>query len=158
MLRNFAVKPPLLRLPIVLSVFLASGAMAYDFLGPETCQSCHPDAYTAWLGSAHARARDVLSPPQQRDGRCLSCHSPNEVDQRVPNVTCESCHGPGQNYSADYVMKDPDLSRMVGLVDPTEKSCRSCHDGSSPSLKPFDFKKKLEAIDHWSVERKMRAP
>lgn len=157
MLRNFVMRSLLSRIGLLLVACGAGGALAYDFLGAESCQSCHPDAYTAWQSSAHARARDVLSPQQQRDARCLSCHSPNEADQRVANVACETCHGGGQYYSARYVMKDPDLSRMVGLVDPGEKSCKGCHDASSPSLKPFDFVQKLTAIDHWSVERKKRA-
>ncbi len=60
-------------------------------------------------------------------------------------MTCETCHGGGQYYSPDYVMKDAELARLVGLVDPSEKSCRNCHDASSPSLKPFDFVEKLKA-------------
>ena len=50
-------------------------------------------------------------------------------------------------------MKDPELARLSGLVDPTEKACRGCHDASSPSLKPFDFASRLRAMDHWSTER-----
>jgi hypothetical protein len=41
----------------------------------------------------------------------------------------------------------------VGLVDPSEKLCRTCHDASSPSLRPFNFVESLKAIDHWSAER-----
>jgi hypothetical protein len=134
-------------------VLVAFEAQAFDFLGSESCQSCHPDAWAAWKASPHARAKDVLSPTQQRDARCLSCHSPNEGDQKVTSVSCESCHGGGQYYSSKHVMKDPELVRLAGLVDPTEKSCRACHDASSPSMKPFDFKSRLKAMDHWSVER-----
>jgi hypothetical protein len=50
-------------------------------------------------------------------------------------------------------MKDPELARLVGLLDPGERSCRSCHDPSSPSLLPFDFASKLKAMDHWSAAR-----
>lgn len=132
-------------------------ALAGDFLGPESCKACHPDAYTAWKASKHARAKDSLSPQQQKDSRCTSCHSPNEADQQVAQITCETCHGGGQNYSTSYVMKDPELARLVGLQDPSEKSCRNCHDASSPSLRPFDFVEKLKLIDHWSVEREKRA-
>lgn len=131
-------------------------APAYDFLGSESCQACHPDAYAAWQASAHARARDVLSANQQRDARCMSCHSPSQAEQRVAHVGCETCHGGGQFYSARYVMKDAELARLVGLLDPAEKACRNCHDSSSPSLKPFDFAAKLKAIDHWTVERQKR--
>jgi hypothetical protein len=142
-----------LRVGFAVSVCVSTAAGAYDFLGAESCQSCHPEAYLAWKASPHSRAKDVLSPLQQRDARCLSCHSPSDVDQKQAGVTCETCHGGGQYYSPKYVMKDPELARLAGLMDPTEKLCRGCHDASSPSLKPFDFASRLKAMDHWSVER-----
>ena len=120
-------------------------------------QGCHADAYLAWRGSSHSRAKDSLTPIAQKDARCLSCHSPSEGEQRVAGVSCESCHGGGQYYADRYVMKDPELSRLVGLTDPSEKGCRTCHDASSPSLKPFDFVAKLKAIDHWTVAREKKA-
>ncbi len=131
-------------------------AFGYDFLGPESCQGCHLEAYFAWKASPHARAKDTLTPAAQKDARCLSCHSPNEAEQRVAGVSCESCHGGGQYYVAAYVMKDAELARLVGLADPSEKGCRTCHDASSPSLKPFDFVSKLKAIDHWSAAKAKR--
>src|SRR3954471_1769318 len=93
-------------------VLIAPAALAADFLGPESCKACHPAAYQAWQTSKHARALQVLSPAQQKDARCLSCHAPDQQDQHVPNVTCETCHGGGQYYSANYVMKDSELSRL----------------------------------------------
>lgn len=144
------------RLAVLAIACVGAGALGHDFLGSESCQACHPDAYAAWQTTAHARARDVLSPQQQKDVRCQSCHSPNEKDQKSAHVSCETCHGGGQFYSATYVMKDADLARLVGLLDPNEKSCRGCHDAASPSLKAFDFSAKLKAIDHWTVERQKR--
>ncbi len=135
----------------------AADLVSANFVGPESCKSCHPDAYDAWRQSKHSRALDSLSPQQQKDARCLSCHAPELKARNVPSVTCETCHGGGQYYAAEYVMKDPELVRMVGLQDPSEKDCRSCHDASSPSLRPFDFVEKLKLIDHWSAERKKRA-
>jgi hypothetical protein len=146
----------LVRRTLLLGSLAAAAAWGNDFLGAESCEACHPDAWAAWQTSSHARSRDVLSPQQQKDARCLTCHSPNEADQRVAQVSCETCHGGGQYYSAKYVMKDAELARLAGLVDSTEKACRACHDASSPSLRPFDFKEKVKAIDHWSIERKKR--
>jgi len=140
------------------AVLLASGAVrAADFTGPESCKACHQQAYDAWKQSKHARAVDSLSPQQQKDARCVSCHAPNWSDQNVSNVSCETCHGGGQFYASPYVMKDAELVRLVGLQDPSEKSCRSCHDASSPSLKPFEFVEKLKLIDHWTAEKAKRA-
>jgi formate-dependent nitrite reductase cytochrome c552 subunit len=142
-------------------LFLSAAALAAEltsteFVGPESCQACHPDAYAAWRASKHARAIESLSEQQRQDARCLSCHAPNLKDRRVESISCETCHGGGQYYAARYVMKDPELVRMVGLVDPSEKGCRSCHDASSPSLRPFEFVDKLKLIDHWTVERQKR--
>jgi len=137
-------------------VLAPAAARAYDFVGPESCKACHPEAYLAWKQSKHARAKDSLSPVQQKDARCTSCHSPNEEDQTIAGISCESCHGGGQYYATNYVMKDNELVRLAGLVDPSEKSCRTCHDASSPSLRPFDFVEKLKLIDHWTAERTRR--
>ena len=136
----------------------SAGASAFDFVGPESCKGCHPEAYLAWRQSKHARAKESLSPTQQKDARCLSCHSPNEADQRTASVSCETCHGGGRYYATSYVMKDSELDRYAGLADPSEKGCRTCHDASSPSLKPFDFVEKLKLIDHWSAARPAAAP
>lgn len=142
---------------LAMCVGLGSGlARAYDSLGPESCQGCHPDAYAAWKTSPHARAKESLPGRSQADARCLSCHSPAESDQKVVAVGCETCHGGGQYYATRYVMKDAELARLVGLIDPTEKQCRSCHDSSSPSLRPFDFAAALKAMDHWTAERARR--
>jgi len=144
---------PISRTALLIASFLSGVALAADLVGPENCKACHPEAYTLWKQTKHARAEQTLSPQQQKDARCQTCHSPNAADQHVANVSWESCHGGGQYYVASYVMKDPELARWVGLQDPSEKSCRSCHDASSPSLKPFDFAEKLKAIDHWTADR-----
>lgn len=133
-----------------------TSAAAADFLGAESCKACHPEAYAAWRTSKHARSFETLSPQQKNDARCASCHAPDLREQKVAGVTCETCHGGGQYYSPRYVMKDSELARLVGLTDPSEKQCRSCHDTSSPSLRPFDFVQKLGLIDHWSEERVRR--
>jgi hypothetical protein len=144
--------------PLFLSGFVAvlataGAAWGFDFVGPESCKGCHPEAYQQWKLSKHARAKDSLSPAQAKDARCLSCHSPNEADQRTSDISCETCHGGGRYYATSYVMKDSELVRAAGLVDPSEKGCRTCHDASSPSLKPFDFVEKLKLVNHWTADK-----
>jgi ribosomal protein L37AE/L43A len=131
-------------------------ALAADFLGPESCKGCHAEAYATWSTSKHARSLESLTREQQKDPRCIACHGPNLTEQRVGAVSCETCHGAGQYYVPSYVMKDPELARLVGLLDPGERSCKSCHDASSPSLRPFDFTAQLKAMDHWSQGRTPR--
>jgi len=144
--------PALVVVGMLLGSFLARGA---EPIGPENCKACHPQAYTRWKESGHARSATPLQGKQQTDGRCLSCHSPDRMKE-MANVSCESCHGGGQYYSPSYVMKDKELSRAVALTDPSEKLCRKCHDSNAPSLKPFVFTEKLKQIDHWTAEREAR--
>ncbi len=150
-----------MRAPLVLAAALVfafgpAAALAQEFVGAESCKACHPEAYAAWRASKHARALDSLSPQQAKDARCVTCHAPDLREREVAGVTCETCHGAGQHYSPEYVMRDPELSRLVGLQDPSERSCRGCHDASSPSLQPFEFGRALGLIDHWSAERARR--
>jgi hypothetical protein len=130
-------------------------AVAGDKVGAETCKACHPAAYDAWRAGPHARARESLPPESRDDRRCLSCHAPDAADG-LAGVSCERCHGAGRLYSASYVMRDRELARAVGLLDPGEKSCLACHTESTPSLERFDHARKLPLIDHWSTERKGR--
>jgi hypothetical protein len=137
---------------VVLASAWSLRAWGAEFIGSESCKVCHPAAYEAWQDSQHSRAAGALSPRQQKDGRCLSCHSPEQAKGNA-DVSCESCHGGGQYYAPKYVMKDAELSRAVGMIDPSEKMCLKCHDVNAPSMVPFKFADKLKLIDHWSAER-----
>jgi hypothetical protein len=140
----------LLALLALLAVLAAPPAIrAAERVGPETCKACHPAAYDAWRFSPHARARDVLPERSRNDRRCLGCHAPDQDDGIAAGVTCEACHGPGRVYSAPYVMRDPELARLVGLTDPGERTCAGCHTESTPSLVRFEYARKLPLIRHW---------
>jgi hypothetical protein len=134
-----------------------AAAGAPPVLGPETCKACHPAAYEAWRTGPHARAFDSLPERNRKDKRCLSCHAPLAADGQVA-VGCESCHGAGGAYAAPYVMRDAELSRAVGLVDPGEKTCGVCHNETTPSLVKFEYGRKLPLIEHWVAEREAHAP
>ncbi len=122
-------------------------AAAADVVGPETCKSCHPLAYEAWRYGPHGRGVDGLPESGRKDARCMACHAP-DADKGLVGVSCENCHGQGRIYSQPYVMRDPELARAVGLVDPGEKSCAACHTESTPSLTRFEYAKKLPLIEH----------
>ena len=147
--------PRTLSLALLAAALLPGRAFAAEFIGPENCKVCHPAAYESWKDSQHSRAAGSLSPKQQKDGRCLSCHSPEQA-KGFTDIGCESCHGGGQYHAPRYVMKDTELTRAVGMVDPSEKMCQKCHDANAPSLAPFKFADKLKLIDHWTVERAAR--
>lgn len=127
------------------SVVLATGA-AGQFVGAGRCGECHRAALEAWQRSVHARAHEGLPSEHTNDPRCVQCHGTSDTGRA--GVQCESCHGAGKHYSARYVMKDPRLSRIVGLEDVGEKTCRRCHTESSPSIQPFDYDAMWKLIEH----------
>jgi hypothetical protein len=146
--RRTPSRPAAALLAAIAAALAPSPARAGDRVGPETCKACHAGAYEAWRASPHARARDTLPERSRGDRRCLSCHAP-ELEDGISGVSCEACHGPGRLYSAPYVMRDPELARAVGLVDPGERVCAGCHTESTPSLVRFDHARKLPLIKHW---------
>jgi hypothetical protein len=125
-----------------------------DFVGAEVCGSCHQDIYDKWAKSVHARATDTLGKDAKR-AACLGCHSTGEAPagkMAFAGVQCESCHGPGAGYSPDDVMRNPTLSRALGLRDLSDDKqvaavCESCH-RSSTRIEPFDVAKAWKAIEH----------
>ncbi|MHB1845099.1 MAG: multiheme c-type cytochrome [Deltaproteobacteria bacterium] len=156
-----------LRLSLVSGVLLglSANALAADWVGVQTCKACHPQAAAVWEAGPHARAASSLTDAQRQDASCTRCHAPDlplepaaqQAGARPPTpeqragITCESCHGAGQYYSPGYVMRDAELARAVGLVDPSERSCRACHTAGAPGLSSFDFAAKVKLIDHWSA-------
>ncbi len=130
-----------------LLALLPAVTAAADHIGAEACKVCHPAAYEAWRDSAHARALDALPPAKRKDARCTVCHAP-EVEKGALSVDCETCHGAGRIYAQSYVMRDRELARAVGLVDPGERTCAACHTESAPGLERFEFAKKLPLIEH----------
>jgi hypothetical protein len=110
------------------------------------------------------------------DAKCLPCHvtgygkeggypekitADNEaVVKAMGSVSCESCHGPGSRY-VEYKNqkrkenKDATFTReemeKLGLVHPTEETCKACHNDTAP-IKPetaFKFEEaKAKVHDH----------
>ncbi len=134
-------------LAVALAALAPSFSHAGDKVGPEGCKACHPSAYEAWLATPHARARDSLPERSRNEPRCLSCHAP-DADEGLAGVSCEACHGGGQLYAAPYVMRDPELARALGLLDPGEKTCLACHTEATPSLVKFEYARKVALIRH----------
>jgi len=151
---------------------------AHEIIGAPNCKGCHKaktgDQWKIWTESAHARAFETLASaaslkiaadrgigdPQQAEA-CLKCHTTrgflgvdvpvSEKGKYADNegVGCESCHGPGSDYKPGNIMKDPEAARAAGLVmERTVEACARCHNESSPTFKPFDFKQRWAAIAH----------
>ncbi|HWE22543.1 MAG TPA: multiheme c-type cytochrome, partial [Myxococcales bacterium] len=132
---------------------------ASDLVGPESCRTCHPEAYRIWAQGPHARAVASLSADQRKSPLCLSCHSRDEQRSNpadpIVGVSCETCHGGGRYYQPALVMRDKELARFFGLQE-AAATCTSCHGPGSPSAQPFDVKAALPRMDHWTAERARR--
>jgi hypothetical protein len=129
-------------------------ARAHEPIGAETCKACHPAAYEIWRETPHSRAHASLPDRQRGDARCTGCHAP--LGERAAGVSCEACHGNGQLYARRYVMRDRELARALGLVQPGEKTCLACHNETAPSLSRFDYARKLPLIQHAEADREAR--
>jgi predicted CXXCH cytochrome family protein len=96
------------------------------YAGSESCNQCHENIHTAWMGTRHAQA--FSAPIFQRDWTelgsqvsCLECHTTG-YDTQTGNyaeegVTCEACHGPFQ----------PDHPQSPMLITPDAELCGTCH-------------------------------
>lgn len=153
----------------------AQTAPEHNFVGVDACSRCHRMDRTgnqagAWAAGPHAGAYDTLATPEaaaagaaagvenpQEAAECLRCHTTaagvpdanlGEGFDRTKGVQCESCHGPGADYSGMAVMRDHDQAVAGGLVTPTEAVCTGCHNSDSPTFESFDFAAQSAAIAH----------
>ncbi|MCX7959164.1 MAG: hypothetical protein N3B13_08965, partial [Deltaproteobacteria bacterium] len=67
---------------------------------------------------------------------------------------CEACHGAGKYYAQEYVMKDKELSKLIGLKIPDEKSCEKCHTEDSPKINKMNLKEGMKKIEHKKTHKK----
>ena len=123
----------------------------------------HAKAY-AELASEHslkvAKEKKLKEEPQ-KSAECLSCHVtaygvPDSLkSERLTyeeGVSCEACHGPGSDYWSNKVMKalraGTQNPKEVGLWEPNEELCVTCHNENSPTYKPFKYSEAVKAIAH----------
>ena len=143
-------------------VFSTSGiAQTAKYIGAPKCKMCHNKAekgsqYDKWAAGPHAKAMEALSAEEQKNPKCLKCHSTAaSVDQSLvatigveEGVSCESCHGPGSVYKTATIMKNQQLSLSKGMILPTEEVCKKCHNSESPTFKGFNFAEYSAKIAH----------
>ena len=151
------------------------------YLGHKKCKMCHFKLYKSWAETKMAKAFELLKPgvrPEAKkkanldpdkdytsDTNCLKCHVTGygepggftsvEATPHLLGVQCESCHGPGIEYSK--VMKNNKSYKIAevtttGLVSPvTADKCTRCHNTDSPFVGDdykFDFEKRKEEGTH----------
>ena len=145
------------------------------YIGSLVCKPCHNlqnkgKQYDKWAASKHATAYKTLANEESKkiaagmkiddplkSDKCLKCHVAGYAAKAEEKglkydinegVSCEGCHGAGEKYMPMKVMKDPKLSKDAGLIMPTEKECKVCHNPESPTYKEFKFADAWKIVAH----------
>lgn len=115
---------------------------ARSYVGPETCEKCHPRQARTWHDSSHSTSFDSLLPEhlgmKDEEGReCISCHvtghdaggfAMRDAASGLRHVSCEACHGPGSAHAA--LMQEARKERRKVEGDfriSTDVDCQRCH-------------------------------
>jgi hypothetical protein len=118
------------------------------YVGVEACSSCHPQPREVWNSTSHSRAYAALATQfKEFNLECVSCHvtgyeqpggsTVTHVD-KLKDVQCEICHGPGSKHVADPT----DHSLLRRRPDPSV--CTGCH--HPPHVEGFDPVAKMQEI------------
>jgi DmsE family decaheme c-type cytochrome len=121
-----------------------AAAQAGNFVGDDTCATCHESEGKALKGTLHGKARNERTPAATGQS-CESCHGPGQkhvdsgkkedikrftaMSARDANSACLSCHSKGPH--ADW---------QSSMHDARNVSCVSCHSVHSPKSDKFQLK------------------
>ena len=103
------------------------------YVGDAKCTGCHKTAAAFWKKTVHAAAwKTLVDGGKQNDYKCVGCHvtgygevggsSLGHTD-RLRDVQCETCHGPGSTHVAEEGTEDPPA---VHKQTPAS-TCTACH-------------------------------
>ncbi|MSP23988.1 MAG: hypothetical protein EXR75_02265 [Myxococcales bacterium] len=131
----------------LLPLSVAKGQAA--FIGVDACTDCHAEARAVWDKTAHAHAYKTLSDDfKEYNLECVGCHVTGygkpggstvaHVD-KLRDVQCEDCHGPGSLHAAA-----PEKQGLIALA-PEPKTCvERCH--HPPHVEGFDPVAKMDLV------------
>nr|MBP9114171.1 hypothetical protein [Polyangiaceae bacterium] len=118
-----------------------------SYVGVEACTPCHQEERKVWDKTAHAKAYATLSTQYKEFNLdCVSCHvtgydkpggSTVTHVEKLKDVQCETCHGPGSLHTAN-----PKVAIPVAVPKP--EMCVGCH--HPPHVHSFDGAEKMNAI------------
>ena len=123
----------------------AAAPQAGNFVGDETCVTCHESEGKSLSATLHGKAQNVRTPAGRAGQSCETCHGPGQkhvdsgrkedirrfdaMSPRDVNGTCVSCHSKGAHAEWQGSMHD---ARNV--------SCATCHSVHSPKSEKFQLK------------------
>jgi hypothetical protein len=111
---------------------VAKGQATY--VGQDACTDCHSDEATFWKKTVHAQAwQTLVERGQQFDYDCIGCHvtgfdkpggSTLAQNDKLRDVQCETCHGPG----SIHVAKGGEEKPLAIIKTPADDLCATqCH-------------------------------
>ena len=124
------------------------------YAGSAACARCHPQEAAQFETTRHAHALGALAGikggRRDRDPACVGCHTTGFMQPggtwsvavaaaRLPDVGCESCHGPSLGHISLDDKKGTTRRRVPETV------CRGCHTPDR-SDRAFDFSALTKAI------------
>jgi cytochrome c554/c'-like protein len=125
----------------------AEGTAGY--IGVEACTECHQEERDVWNKTPHAHAyKTLVDGFKEYNLECVGCHvtgygkaggsTVTHVDKLI-DVGCEVCHGPGSLHA-----KKPDAKGLV-VLKPEAKGCvEQCH--HPPHVDGFDAVAKMDLV------------
>lgn len=126
-----------------------AGAKEASFIGVEECTNCHDEERKVWDGTPHSHAYKTLQDDfKEYNLECVSCHvtgydkpggSTVTYVEKLKDVQCEECHGPGSLHA-----KTPNKKGLI-ILKPDPQSCvAQCH--HPPHVENFDPVSKMELV------------
>jgi len=92
----------------------ANGAAHADFVGSDTCATCHDEVSKKFASNPHTKMADMPG--------------------NHPGVTCENCHGAG----SEHVAGGGDVTKIFNpskaSAKEVDEKCLGCHSGSHPDF------------------------
>jgi hypothetical protein len=127
---------------------LPQGPDQATYIGIDACASCHAQARTVWNGTSHAHAYATLASQfKEYNLECVGCHvtgyerpggsTVTHVD-KLRDVQCEVCHGPGSKHADDVFAPNAIVAK------PQPAACLDCH--HPPHVEGFDPVVKMREI------------
>jgi hypothetical protein len=130
---NLAVAPP------------PKGAAGYT--GTQPCADCHAEAVEFWTKTVHATAWKTLEERgQQFDLDCIGCHvtgwqkpggSNLGHNDKLRDIQCETCHGPGSIHVAKGGLEKPAALQLAPAADLCASQCHTKEHSDTFQLEPY---------------------
>ena len=121
-----------------------SATKTANYVGLTKCATCHFDQYKDWKTSPHGKAFDILPAKYKQDAECLKCHTTgyghasgyrnNASNVGLAGISCEACHGPGDEHANNALrlveegITEEGLKRVRTSIQRTDlNQCIACH-------------------------------